>query len=75
MTGETQFITLSEVARKLNLSWPRACALHEAGVLNEDAQVSNSYLFKASRITELQRKVQDFGIAKATKANAKKFSK
>jgi hypothetical protein len=63
-------VSLSELARLTNISWPRALAMHQAGLLKPDVVSSHGFWFKKSRLAELQAIVErPFGISKAIRAN------
>lgn len=60
-----EFLSLNEVAKRLDLNYRRAMALRDSGVLVPDCLGPNNLaLFKASRLGEL-RATKNFGLAKA----------
>jgi hypothetical protein len=68
--NEIKYLSLAELAVRLNISYTRAVALHDAGCLTHDARVNHTLCFSAERVGELRRAVTDWGLAKATKARA-----
>ena len=64
-----RLLSLNELSRELNITWPRALELARVGVLSPDFVASQSHLFRLSRIPELRRAVGDgTGLARAIKA-------
>ena len=51
-------LSLSGLARRLDLSLPRARTLRETGILVPNAQVGKIYLYDPLRIPELRIRVQ-----------------
>ena len=54
---DNQLLSLSEVARKLNLPYPRAVKLHADGKLVPDFIGPKVILFRPSRIKELEASI------------------
>jgi hypothetical protein len=73
MSDESELISLSALARRLDISWPRALDLHGRGVLVPDFQAEKAYLFRPSRIPELRKAVREdranTGLQRAINAN------
>jgi hypothetical protein len=66
---------LSELARRLNISWPRALTMHTAEAFGKPDAVASTtgghtYLFKESRVEQIRALVKNWGLERAIKANA-----
>lgn len=53
-TDAESLLSLSELARKLNISYPRAMNLHAEGKLVADFLGPNVILFRPERVTEFR---------------------
>jgi hypothetical protein len=53
-----QLLSLSALARRLDLPYPRAIELHERGVIVADYITANAILFRTSRLTELRAAIR-----------------
>ena len=65
-------VTLSELARRAQVSGPRVLQLFQAGVLGEPdfRATSGSILFKPSRVAGLVDKIKNYGLEKAIRHNS-----
>jgi hypothetical protein len=54
----TELLSLNELSRKLDMSYPHALNLHERGLLPPDFVAKKIFLYRPSRLPELHELIQ-----------------
>jgi hypothetical protein len=67
-----RLLSLTELGKELGVSAPRLIAMHACGIITADFTSKQVILFKKERLTELRKAVTNFGLARATAANARR---
>ena len=54
-----QLLSLNRLSRKLDISYARAVELHFRGILNPDFTAEHIYLFRKTRLPEIEATVRE----------------